>query len=126
VADLPRAAAALAKKLDLDPGWAYKLVPGQGLAERGSLSDERNERRSRHRIQELVEVHSLSVRARHADGRNLIAVWVRWADETGWKMNLGMHLTPGFGIGVPVEIAARAVTAYATAPDLASALEAIA
>ena len=122
--DLPRAAVALTKKLALDPAWRVRVVPGRGQAERGHLSEERNEKEKRHRVQELVGVDSVSVRARHADGRHLIVVWIRWDGEKRWTTNLAMHLTPGYGIGVPIEIAARQASAYAEAPDPASALAA--
>lgn len=114
MAEIPRAAASLAKKLDLDAGWTYRFIPGRGLAERGSLSDERNEKGSRHRVQEMVEVNSLSIRARHADGRFLVAVWIRWADETRWTMNLAMR-GPDLASGemMPIELAAREAVAYA-------------
>lgn len=116
-ADLPRSATALTKKLDLDAGWTYRVVPGRGQAERGRLSEERNEKEKRHRIQALVDVDSVSVRALHTDGRHLVVVWIRWAGESRWTVNLAMRGPDlASGEGVPVEIGARAASAYVLTP----------
>lgn len=122
---VPRAAALLAKKLALDPGWTVRVVPGHGQAEYGSLSEERDGNGKRHRVSELVEVESVSVRARHADGRALWSVWVKKADEATYKFDAAMR---GRDVtaerDVPRPLNSRQLNAYASAPDHSAAIAA--
>jgi len=76
VVETPRAAGALAKKLELDPAWRVRVIPGHGGTEFGGLSEDTNGEGKRHRVSEYIEVDSVSVRAQHTDGRALVAVWV--------------------------------------------------
>lgn len=123
--ELPTAARSLVRRLDATGGWTARVVAGEGAGEFGHLSEERNGDGKRHRVIELIAVESLSVRARHTDGRALVAVWIKRADGGGWKMDLafrGRHE----GEMVPRQITARQVGAYADAASPAAALAAIA
>lgn len=125
--ETPRAAGALAKKLDADPGWAVRVIPGHGGTEFGGLSEDTNGNGKKHRISQFIEVDSVSVRAKHSDGRALVAVWIKRADEQKWTFDLAFR---GRDIatdeGVPRRLNSRQLSAYASAPDPSSALAACA
>lgn len=116
--DTPTAARSLLRKLD---GWSTQLCHGSGSLEFGGLSVETDGNGKRKRISYFETVDSVLVRARHVDGRALVALWIRRAGQKGWKLDLAWRARH-VGELAPREIKARQLTAYATAPDVASAL----
>jgi hypothetical protein len=125
--ETPRAAGALAKKLELDPDWRVRVIPGHGGTEFGGLSEDTNGEGKRHRVSEYIEVDSVSVRAQHTDGRALVAVWIKRADEQKWTFDLAFRgRDVATDEGVPRRLNSRQLNAYAIAGCPADALAACA
>ena len=63
------------------------------------------------------------VRARHVDGRALVAIWARRASRKGWALDMawrGRHA----GEWTPRRLTATQLRAYVGAPDVRTALAA--
>lgn len=125
IEQLPTSARSLYKKLTALEGWTTRAVAGEGAGEFGHLSEERNGDGKRHRVIELIAVESLSVRAVHRDGRALVAVWIKRADEKGWKLDMAMRGRHAHEFA-PRAINARQIGPYAEAATPELALAAIA
>jgi hypothetical protein len=107
-ADLPAAARSLLRKLE---DWSTVLHHGSGSLEFGGLSTDTDGNGKRHRVSYFDTVDSVLVRARHADGRALVAVWLRRAGHKGWKLDMAWRGRMA-GELAPKEIKARELTAY--------------
>lgn len=115
--DVPRAASVLLRRLE---GWRAELRHGQGATEFGHLDWVNGKRR---RVVVTAEVDSVSVRARHPDGRRFFAIWLRRHGHKGWSMDDAWRIRHRDELA-PVRLTARQVGAYVDAPDLDTALEA--
>jgi len=118
----PRAAAVLLRKLD---GWSTQLRTATGQCAFGTLSADTDGNGKRHRVEVLETVDSVLIRARHVDGRALVALWIRRRRAPGWTLDLAWRARH-HGELAPRPITARQLTAYAGAPDPESALAACA
>lgn len=96
-ADTPTAARSLLRKLE---DWSASLHHGSGSLEFGGLSIDTDGNGKRHRVSSVEDVDSVLVRAQHADGRALVAVWIRrtghkgWTLDTAWRGRAPGELTP--------------------------------
>jgi hypothetical protein len=118
--DAPKAATALVRRL---VGWSTALVHGSGQLAFGGLSEDTDGEGKRHRVSSIEDVDSVLVRARHVDGRALVALWIRrpgasWKFDFAWRAR---HV----GESAPSPINSRQLTAYATALDAHQALRAL-
>lgn len=119
--ELPRSAQALVKKLE---GWSYKTPWGTG--ERIVKIQGLDEHKRPATIEALITVESVTVRARHIDGRAFIASWVRlehvgkWEFDGAWRT---WHADERAGL--VIEISSAEANAYAKAEDLPAALVAL-
>lgn len=117
----PRAVKIMVNKL---VGWSHEVVYGAGEAtyKRRALVDGKGRL-----VAEVLPVESVSVRARHVDGRSFFAVWLRkdgdksWAFDDAWRT---WHAREDHGM--PQRLNATQAGAYAGAHDVASALAAVA
>lgn len=124
--DTPAAARTLLAHL---AGWSSELRHSSGTCEFGGLSEDTDGNGKRRRLTLVESVDSVHLRARHIDGRALVALWMRRPGTTpagkpkGWALDMawrGRHTDEL----APRRISARQLTAYACAPDAASALAA--
>lgn len=116
----------------LTPGWHHHVTTGHGHDERGGLSDTTDGDGKRHRVVTVVDVDSIALRSRHADGRTVRIVW---AVQTGARTPTGRAKAPTFvlawrgrhpGENAPAQLAATEIPAYMTATSPAAALAAVA
>lgn len=123
--DMPKPATALLRKLE---GWSTEVTPGAGEWTFGGLSEEPGADGKRHRVSVLAPTESVLIRAMHVDRRALIVMWLRRVDTGGgWTFDFalrGRDLTNDYD--GPKRINSRQLAAYVTAPDLRSALRAVA
>lgn len=117
---IPTAAKTLLKKLD---DWSVETTCASGELEFGGLSEDTDGDGKRHRVSVLDAVESVLVRARHVDGRAIVALYVhRVGDLTPaggrkWKLDMawrGRHLDEH----APHQLTATELAAY-VAPVLA-------
>lgn len=126
--DTPAAARTLLARLD---GWSHRLTHAAGSCTFGGLSEQSDGNGKRRRVSTVEQVDSVLVRARHVDGRALVALWIRRPGLTpagrrkGWTLDLAWRgRAPGEH--VPRRITARQLAAYVAAPDPAAALASLA
>lgn len=119
---IPTAAQTLLRKLE---GWSTKTTHGTGACEFGSLSRDTDGNGKRHRIAVVENVESVLVRACHVDGRALVALWMCRESRKGWSLDLAWRGRHADDLA-PQQITARQLTAYASAPDVSTALAACA
>lgn len=116
----PAPAAALLARLHA-AGWTVqRATPGVGHVEATTLGETRGDG-TRPRVTVLRPCRSFGVRARHPDGRALLAMWVSstttpsgkpsWRLDQAWR---GRHE----GEGAPVSLTARELSAYVDGPPL--------
>lgn len=125
--DLPAAANTLLKQLrELVPAWSIDGPRhATGPCAFGGLSEETDGEGKRRRIEIVEQVDSVLVRARHADGRAIVALWVRRPAKRGWTLDMAWRgrATNEF---TPQRLTATQLKAYVAAPDYAAALAAVA
>jgi len=124
--DLPASARTLLKQLrELVPAWSIDGPRhATGPCAFGGLSEETDGEGKRRRIEIIEQVDSVLVRAHHADGRAIVALWVRRPTRKGWTLDMAWRGRQ------PDEYAPRPLTAtqlkaYVAAPDHAAALAAL-
>lgn len=100
---LPTAARSLLRQLE---DWSVKTSCASGELEFGSLSEETDGEGKRHRVSHVEAVDSVLVRARHLDGRAIVALWVhrhgeetaagarKWTLDLAWRGRHADELTP--------------------------------
>ena len=122
-ADVPAAARTLHRRL-IEAGWSIAGPRhGSGAWAYSALSETEDGNGKRKRTELVEDVESVLVRARHVDGRALVALWVRRASRKGWSLDLawrGRHPDEH----TPRPITATQLRAYAAAPDHRTALAA--
>jgi len=121
--DLPPAARTLLKQL---AQWSVEgPTCATGPCTFGGLSQETDGEGKRKRIAIIEQVDSVLIRARHVDGRALVALWVRRPERKGWALDMawrGRHPSEH----APRPLTATQLRAYIGAPDHAAALAAVA
>jgi hypothetical protein len=105
---LPTAARSLLRKLD---GWKTFTRPAAGQLEFGSLSVDTDGNGKRHRISLVENVDSVLIRARHTDGRALVAVWIRRESRKGWTLDMAWRGRRADEYA-PRQVTARELAAY--------------
>lgn len=107
-AELPTAARSLLRKLD---DWSTGVTRASGHLEFGGLSADTDGNGKRHRVSAVETVESVLIRARHADGRAVVALWIRRAGRKGWTLDMawrGRHEDEY----APRQITARELATY--------------
>lgn len=120
--DLPTAARTLLKQLD---GWSVE-GPRHAIGPYvfGGLSEETDGEGKRKRIQTVEQVDSVLVRARHVDGRALVALWMRRPERKGWALDMAWRGRRPDEYA-PHPLTATQLKAYIAAPDHVAALAAV-
>jgi hypothetical protein len=93
----------------------------RGHLEFGGLSEDTDGNGKRKRVSLLRSVDSVAVRAMHADGRAIVAVWMRRDGHKGWSLDMAWRGRHGHELA-PRRLSARQLTAYVSAEDPAAAL----
>jgi hypothetical protein len=119
--DIPAGTRSLLRQLE---GWSTQVRHATGHCQFNALSEDTNGEGRRHRVSVIEAVDSVLVRARHVDGRALVALWMRRATRKGWTLDLAWRARHSDDLA-PQQITARQLTAYVTAPDVRSALVAL-
>jgi hypothetical protein len=124
--DLPTAANTLLKQLrELVPAWSIDGPHhATGPCAFGGLSEETDGEGKRRRIEIIEQVDSVLIRARHADGRAIVALWVRRPSRKGWTLDMAWRGRAAHE-HAPRQLTATALKAYVAAPDHAAALAAV-
>lgn len=121
--ETPRAATALLRQVQ---DWPMVQVNhARGQLEFGGLSETEDGNGKRKRIELIETVDSVVVRAMHADGRAVVALWMRRIDRGGWSLDMAFRGRLG-GELAPKRLSARQLTAFVAAPDPEAALAAAA
>lgn len=124
--DLPAAARALLKQLsELVPAWSI-FGPRQatGPCTFTGLSETEDGEGKRKRTAVVEQVDSVLIRAYHADGRAIVALWVRRPARKGWTLDMAWRGRAA-GEYAPSPLTATQLKAYVAASDHAAALAAI-
>lgn len=116
--DLPAAARTLLKQLgELVPAWSINGPRhATGPCAFGGLSEETDGEGKRKRTQTVEQVDSVLIRAYHADGRALVALWVRRpgvklsSKQLGVKWRRVLTLALASRNGMPIEVLCFAAT----------------
>ena len=101
---LPRATQALIAQLD---GWTHTITHARGPCTFGGLSEETDGEGKRHRVEVTEDVDSVCLRARHDDGRRLVAVWIK---RKSWTPDVAFRWPWPWEHGVPLQLTATALT----------------
>lgn len=119
---LPTPAKTLLRQLSSSvPAWSAAVSHAVGPCEFGGLSEDTDGEGKRRRVSNIEDVDSVLVRARHLDGRALVALWIRRPGETaagrrnGWSLDMawrGRHE----GELTPHQITAGELKAYTGVP----------
>jgi hypothetical protein len=84
--EIPAAARALVRQLE---GWSVEgPTLGTGSWAFGGLSEATDGNGKRKRIEVVEKTEAVLVRARHVDGRALVAIWARRASRPGWSLDM--------------------------------------
>lgn len=119
--EIPVAARALLRQLD---GWSVEgPTPGAGQWTYTGLSETEDGNGKRKRVEVVEDVESVMVRARHVDGRALIAIWARRASRKGWSLDMAWRGRHGDEYA-PRRLTATQLRAYVGAADVREALAA--
>ena len=124
--DLPTAARTLLKQLgELVPAWSINGPRhATGPCAFGGLSEETDGEGKRKRIETIEQVDSVLIRAYHADGRAIAALWVRRPTRKGWVLDMAWRGRAA-GEHAPRKLTATQLRAYVAAPDHPAALAAV-
>lgn len=123
--EIPAAARTLLRQLaEASPVWSViGPIRSSGHWTFTALSETEDGNGRRRRVELVEPVESVLIRARHVDGRGLVALWVRRASRKGWSLDLawrGRHPDEH----TPRPITATQLRAYVGAPDHRAALAA--
>lgn len=110
--ELPTAARSLLRQLE---DWSVKASCASGELEFGSLSEETDGNGKKHRVAVVEAVDSVLVRARHLDGRAIVALWVRRASRKGWTLDLAWRGRHADEL-TPKQMTATELKAYVSTP----------
>jgi len=110
---VPTATRSLLRKLE---NWSTSVRHARGQLEFGSLSEDTDGNGKRHRVEVIDDVDSVLVRARHPDGRAVVALWIRRHGQ-GWKLDMAWRgRAPGEL--APQRLTARELAAYVVDQEL--------